>query len=264
MLKKLYITLLAAAIFCCAQTARADTQFPNGTYIFDFHNFNCTEVNLFQPTAVTDNVSFDSSHPLNAGTVNDPRTHYYRSDGASYIQYLVLRFNRVGDIAYTNASENDQFIQVMINSTWTPSGSWTKFGTHTLSPVTGTTDTYLCVVGSDGTFSWSTDASLLPSTIPRVYFSAGDHGSVGTHTAGGNNISTGAAVEEGTAVNLVATPETGYAFFGWRDANGSIVSTAANYVFSMPSTNVSLTAVFYTESTDPVIEDCDGCFLIRE
>lgn len=263
MLKKLYITLLALTAFLYTQNLWADTRFPNGTYIFDFHNFNCTEVNLFQPDAVTDNVSFDSSHPLNAGTVNNTRSHYYRSDGASYIQYLVITFNCRCNENYTNASGNDQFIQVMINSTWTPSGRWTEFGTHTLSPVEGTTDTYLCVVNSDGTFAWSTDATLIPSTTPRVYFSAGDHGSVGTHTAGGANISTGAAVEEGTAVNLVATPETGYAFFGWRDANGSIVSTAANYVFSMPSTNISLTAVFHTESTDPVVDGCDGCFLIR-
>ena len=255
---------IGVLLLCCNPVWAADegTYFPDGTYIFDFHGLNCTEVNLIEPSAVYDKVYFDPTHPLNEGTVRSSETHnhYYRSDGSSFIEYLVLTFNCKCDLHQTHAPYSDQFVAVRINSTWYPSGEWTKFGTHTLSPVTGTTDTYLCVVGSGGTFSWSTDASLLPSSTPRLYFGAGANGLVTTHTAGGSNISSGAGVTEGTTVNLVATPADGYAFYGWRKGDGTIISTASNYVFPMPNTNLSLTAVFYLETTDPAINDCAGCF----
>lgn len=269
MLKKLYITLLAAAIFCCAQTAWADQiTMPAGTYYFDFTEIvgTVTQFQLFNNATSegkqvnydgtrnesvnfqTSDVTFDSSEPLNTGVTQLTWDNYQKNTG---LTYLVLTLEHGIYIPQQNCMQY-QTDNSSWHGWWQYPASVTDLGTHQ----------YYCKLTSTGPV-WQTSGAL-PSTTPRVYFFAGDHGSVGTHTAGGDNIITGAAVEEGTAVNLVATPETGYAFFGWRDANGSIVSTAANYVFSMPSTNVSLTAVFYTESTDPVIEDCDGCFLIRE
>lgn len=267
MLKKLYITLLAAAIFCCAQTAWADQiTMPAGTYYFDFIEIDgtVTQFQVFnnatsqgkqvnQDGTVNEStnfqasdVEFDSSEPLNTGITQDSWTIYRKSG----MTYLVLTLKHGIYIPQQNCMQYQ-----------TDNNSWHGWWQYPTSVTELGTRQYYCKLTSTGPV-WQT-SGVLPSTTPRVYFSAGDHGSVGTHTAGGANISTGAAVEEGTAVNLVATPETGYAFFGWRDANGSIVSTAANYVFSMPSTNISLTAVFHTESTDPVVDGCDGCFLIR-
>jgi uncharacterized repeat protein (TIGR02543 family) len=56
---------------------------------------------------------------------------------------------------------------------------------------------------------------------------------------------TGAGVyEEGDEVAITATANNGYEFVNWTDASNEVVSTAANFSFTMPAANVTLTANF--------------------
>ena len=268
MLKKIYITLLALTAFLCTQNLWADqVKLPAGTYYFDFSEIvgtvmefqvfnNATsqgkQVDQYGTVDESTNfqasdIVFNSSEPLNTGVTQYSWDNYQKSGLTS----LVLTLTHGIYIPQQNCMQYRTNDNIWHGWYQYPTTSVTDLGTHQ----------YYCKLTSTGPV-WQTSGSL-PSTTPRLYFAAGDHGSVGTHTAGGVDVSSSTAVAEGTTVRLVATPEVGYAFYGWREANGSIISTASDYEFPMPSTNVSLTAVFHTESTDPVVDGCDGCFLIR-
>ncbi|MDO8896485.1 MAG: choice-of-anchor J domain-containing protein, partial [Bacteroidales bacterium] len=56
---------------------------------------------------------------------------------------------------------------------------------------------------------------------------------------------TGAGVYNyGNTVTATAVPATGYAFANWTDAGGTVVSSASVYAFSMPASDLTLTANF--------------------
>jgi uncharacterized protein (TIGR02145 family) len=69
--------------------------------------------------------------------------------------------------------------------------------------------------------------------------------------------------EMGSKVTLTAIPEKGYKFVGWI-LNGKILSTDANYNYTMPDKNVSLIAGFEPEHIDHQpgegVTDIDGNF----
>ena len=77
-------------------------------------------------------------------------------------------------------------------------------------------------------------------------FAAGEGGSITSATAGGNAISSGAEVISGTSVTLTAEANSNYVFINWTDNNNSdeVVSTNAEFTFSMPATATSYTANF--------------------
>jgi Divergent InlB B-repeat domain len=56
-------------------------------------------------------------------------------------------------------------------------------------------------------------------------------------------VSGGGEVPEGSSTTVTATAKTGHTFVHWTDA-GKVVSTAASYMFTMPSANVTLVAHF--------------------
>jgi uncharacterized repeat protein (TIGR02543 family) len=66
----------------------------------------------------------------------------------------------------------------------------------------------------------------------------------GTVTGGGN-------YEAGETVNITATANTGYRFVNWTKA-GVEISTQADYIYTMPSENVTLVANFEEEKDTPV------------
>lgn len=72
---------------------------------------------------------------------------------------------------------------------------------------------------------------------------------VNTNNAYYGNVSGGGVYTIGDNVTVTATPNTGYAFVNWTDANNSVVSTANPYTF-VAATNVTLTANF-SENTTP-------------
>ena len=268
MKKSIKIWLIAAMAAVSGSVWGDGTTFPIGTYIFDLKtNFALnpvTEFNVFEPSAMRDKVDdMDGTHACNSGiTMNDSRRHYYRTDGSSSFEYLVLTTNTSYD-----ASFNDSFLSVCYGGSWhgTDGGNWTHFGTHTLSPVEGTTDVYLCIVHADGSFEWSTDDADLPvcaGNDPVLRFQAADaHGSITTHTVNGVSTPSNSAVTSGSSVILVATPAEGYKFRDWTDASSNVVSTNATYAFTITS-SVNLTANFEVDNTDPAISGCSGCFRV--
>ena len=254
MKKYIRLILITAAALLNGHILATDVTLPAGTYYFDFSEItgNVTQVEVFNnaPNGASV-VEFNSSEPLNAGISQNGSFKNYIKSGD--IEYLVLTLNT----SVTIDNSNDFLHYQTGGSSWS---SWWKWSSANLTDLSSGGNKYLCKVTSSG-FAWQTSGSI-PSTTPILSFTAGANGSISTHTAGGVNINSGTAVEEGTSVRLVATPETNYAFYGWRDANGSIVSSMSNYVFSMPSTSISLTAVFVLESTDPSVEACNGCFRV--
>ena len=64
---------------------------------------------------------------------------------------------------------------------------------------------------------------------------------------GGGSVSGGGVYEIGTQVTIVATPQAGYVFAGWRDnASQQLVSTEASYTFTLQG-QVDLVAIFNAE-----------------
>lgn len=69
--------------------------------------------------------------------------------------------------------------------------------------------------------------------------------------AGTFNRTSGAKVKEGTAVSIRATPTTGFQFVGWYAADGSSLSTTAQFSYTMPSMATTLTARFTYNPNNP-------------
>lgn len=81
-------------------------------------------------------------------------------------------------------------------------------------------------------------AYFIPETAPTYTLSlVADPIAGGTVSGGGDFIL-------GESVTVTAIPETGYAFINWTDELDNIVSTSAEYTFTMPESNLTLTATF--------------------
>lgn len=244
---KQYIkTLLFAVVALLLTNSAWGATLPAGTYYFDFTDAGETVSQVQIDQIDVSNITFDDSNPLNTGITRSSGNNFSKSG----ITYLVIT---IGTSVTKGSDQN--FLQYYYGSGWR---GWFKWSDANLTDL-GTNE-YYCKVTSSG-FAWQTSGPL-PTTTPTMTYTAGDHGSILTHTQGGVDFSSGATIDVGTAINLVATPDLHYAFLGWRDASGNIVSTSANFIFSMPSYSLSYTAVFYLDSTDPIISGCEGCFRV--
>ncbi len=71
------------------------------------------------------------------------------------------------------------------------------------------------------------------------------------------SLSGSGSYEEGEEVSISASPNTGYHFIRWTDAEGEEITTNASFTYTMPATDVSFTAHFglnsyeITASADP-------------
>ena len=247
MKKNIRMILAATLLLMCGKVLATNVTLPAGTYYFDFTNVDIKEVEVFN-NASSSAVSFDGSNPLNDGITQASYKQYQKSG----MTYLVLTLTS----SVTIDSSNDFMHYQNTSNQWS---SWWKWSSTNLTDL-GTNE-YLCVVTSDG-FAWQTTGTI-PSTTPRLTIAAGANGSLGACTAGGSAISGTTEIEPGTSVHLIANADGDYSFYGWVRADGSVASTLADYVFSMPSSSLSLTATFYSDNTDPSISGCDGCFRIE-
>lgn len=239
-------TIFFAALMLLSSNAWADiVTLPAGKYYFDFSDAGET-VSQVQILISTSKMSLDDSNPLNTG-ITQSGDNFSKSG----ITCLVITISE----EVSNGTDQN-FMQYYYGSGWR---GWWKWSRSNLTDLTGNNE-YYCKVTSSG-FAWQTSGPL-PSATPRMYYTAGPNGTIDTHTKGGDNFSSGAEVTEGTSVNLVAVPSSGYSFYGWVRSDGSVASTLANYVFSMPSSSLSLTATFYSDNTDPGISGCEGCFRV--
>lgn len=244
MKKNIRMMFAATLLLMCGKVLATDVTLPAGTYYFDFTSVDIKEVEVFN-NASSSAVSFDGSNPLNAGITQAQYKQYQKSG----MTYLVLTLTS----SVTIDSSNDFMHYQNTSNQWSPWWKWSRTNLTDLG-----TNEYLCVVTSDG-FAWQTTGSI-PSTTPRLTIAAGANGTLGACTAGGSAISGTTEIEAGTSVHLIANADNDYSFYGWVRADGSVASTLADYVFSMPSSSLSLTATFYSNNTDPSISGCEGCF----
>lgn len=246
-MKKNIKTLLFAVVALLLSNGAwgTDATLPAGTYYFDFTGTGET-VSQVQILISSSNMSLAGSNPLNTGITQSNDCFFSKSN----MTYLVITINN----NVSNGTDQN-FMQYYNGSKWY---GWFKWSDANLTEISS--GNYYCKVTSSG-FTWQQEGPL-PSATPVLTFTAGPNGVISTHTAGGSNISSGDEVAEGSSVNLVAVPSFGYSFYGWVRPDGSVASTLANYVFSMPSSSLTLTATFYSDSTDPSISGCDGCFRV--
>lgn len=246
MKKNIRMILAATLLLMCGNVLATDVTLPAGTYYFDFTGLDIKEVEVFN-NASSSAVSFDGSNPLNDGITQASYKQYQKSG----MTYLVLTLTN--DV--TISDSNDFMHYQNTSNVWS---SWWKWSNANLTDL-GTNE-YLCKVTESG-FAWQTSGSI-PSTTPRLTIAAAANGTLGTCTAGGSTISGTKEIAAGTSVHLIANPNDDYSFYGWVRADGSVASTLADYVFSMPSSSLSLTATFYADNTDPSISGCEGCFKV--
>jgi uncharacterized protein (TIGR02145 family) len=98
---------------------------------------------------------------------------------------------------------------------------------------------------SEGTaFGQERQFTTLPEILPITYFL---QLMVSPSNAG---IATGEGYyEEGGQIPLNAIPNDGYEFVNWTDEDGIVISAAANFVYTMPADDVTLTANFVEAGT---------------
>ena len=125
--------------------------------------------------------------------------------------------------------------------------------------VTATANTgWKFVNWTDGATEVSTDAEYTFIVTGDVTLTA-NFALIGTYkvtlvanpTAGGTLTGAGDYLE-GTIVTVVATANTGYKFVNWRGANNAVVSTEAEYTFTLAEEDVTLTANFDVEQVNSV------------
>lgn len=246
MKKNIRMFVAAALLLMCGKVLADNVTLPAGTYYFDFTGLDIKAVEVFN-NATESYVQFDGSNPLNAG-ITKSSYKQYQKEGMTYL--VITLSNEV-----TKDNGNDFLHYQNTSNLWS---SWWKWSNANLTDL-GTNE-YLCKVTESG-FAWQTSGSI-PSTTPRLTIAASANGTLGTCTAGGSTISGTTEIAAGTSVSLIATPAANYSFLGWVRSDGSVASTLTNYVFTMPSSSLSLTATFYADNTDPSISGCEGCFKI--
>lgn len=255
-------TLLFAAALMLSSSMWGDVTMPDGTYYFDLSALTGSnqawEIQVFNNINSDSYISFNSGAGCNSGVSQGSNAKIYQNTSTGFNQ-LVLTIS-------TSFSKGGGFLQVRVGPS-NGSTTWKGWWDYTAPTAIGGEKVYVCKVTTTG-YTWGTTAGDIPScsgavaSDPILTFTAGANGAITTATKGEDPVTSGAEVAAGTSVRLVATPNTGYAFYGWQNASGDIVSSDADYTFSMPSAGISLTAIFYVESTDPSIIGCDGCFRV--
>ncbi|MBS4014161.1 MAG: choice-of-anchor J domain-containing protein [Bacteroidetes bacterium] len=102
-----------------------------------------------------------------------------------------------------------------------------------------------CWSANNGTMSYNT--SCTPPDFGFTYYNLTIQA---TPTAGGNPTG-GGSYTNGTKVMLKANPVFGYNFVNWTDG-ATVISTQANFEYTMPASNKTITANYTLIPTDPI------------
>jgi uncharacterized protein (TIGR02145 family) len=99
--------------------------------------------------------------------------------------------------------------------------------------------------------SWSFEMPNHDLNLTAVFEAAiSNTVSVATAAAIEGSVSGGGEYMMGEDVTVTATPESGFTFLYWEDDAGTQVSTEAQYTFSMPAEDLTLTAIFGVVDAD--------------
>jgi hypothetical protein len=263
MMKKNLKTVLFIAVLLLSNGAWADlVTVPAGRYYFDCHNVRITNIKVFGNNGRSYMTFNSSGHCQNSELGRNDQAEIYPLTGGESITYFYVDM--------TSCTIDGGFYQVCVNGVW---GSWVNYDASGALPtsshklgVQDSKDVYLGIVDKDGHINWSSNVADLPVcsglSNPNLTLSYGPNGTITTAKADEEYISLEQAVAVGASVHVVATPDTGYAFYGWVDGNSELMSTDADYTFLMPSSSYSLTALFYADNIDPSISGCSGCYRV--
>ncbi|MBQ0143427.1 MAG: hypothetical protein KBT06_11660, partial [Prevotellaceae bacterium] len=151
--------ILLALTLGWSANAWADVTMPAGTYYFDFSQ--CTgdkkawQINVFNGYNDGD-LSYSSDHACNVNVEKSHMRSYYNDNGLST---LVISTN-------SQQTKGGGFIQCRIGATkdgasWIPQ-NWSEY---TAPTNVGTNDAkiFVCQIHNDGTYSWATSSSAIPS-----------------------------------------------------------------------------------------------------
>ncbi len=229
-------------------------------------------VNLTANFALVNYAVAASTLPVGAGTITGTGTYTFGQSvtlettpnaGYTFVNWTVAGTEVATTTTYTfnmpsndvtavaNYTANDYNVAVTIDpiATGTVSGTGVYHVgdevTITATPEAGYTfvnwTNTVGVVSTANTLTFTMGAANVDLT---ANFAAIDYNVTLTANpvAGGNVTGTG-TFNVGNNVTVSATPNAGYIFENWSDANG-VVSTSATYIFTMPASNVALTANF--------------------
>ncbi len=107
------------------------------------------------------------------------------------------------------------------------------------------TDAGANVVSTNASFSYTMPGSAATLTANFVVEPPPSYNlTLETNPSGAGVLTEAGEYQEGTEVSITATPNSGYIFINWTDAGANVVSTNANFSYTMPGANATLTANF--------------------
>ena len=274
----------------CTLMATANTGYvfekwtKNGTQISTeaTYSFTVTEsasyVAHFQLQNYTINVS---ANPTNGGSVTGAGSYNYGQSctitATAAPNYTFLRWTENGNQVSTNASYTftvtdnrylvaqfqAQSYTITASANPTNGGSVTGGGSYnygqsctvSATPATGYTFTNWTengsVVSTNATYTFTVNANRdmvanFSVQAPNTYSI-----SVSSNPTTGGSVTGGGTYQQGQSCMVSATANTGYTFTNWTE-NGSVVSTNANYTFTVTS-NRTLVAQFQLNDTIPTV-----------
>jgi len=217
-------------------------------------------------------------NPTSGGTVNDVSGNYHLGDNITVIAtpaagYRFINWTKGGTVVSTNA----QFIYTMPSENVTLTANFELIPTYTVTftvvdpsstPVSGASiaiNSQTLTTNSSGVATISLSNNTYPYTISKVGFVNGTGNAVvnganitinktlsyqeysltlvANPTSGGTVNDVSGNYHLGDNITVIATPAAGYRFINWTKG-GTVVSTNAQFIYTMPSENVTLTANF--------------------
>lgn len=264
-------------------TAKSNSNTDNGSTDNNGGSDNGTAtVNIFSYTFKTSENTANTSYTAEGGTVTlgaaKVEANGFKSDGdLGSTKYILVSLNnntlQEGDVIKISAYSSTKGKGGLVAYTGTTTGSSSvSLGNMTQK----SEDISYTVKASDilnglskfylyrnGTTTYIKSITITRAAKKyKVSATAGEGGSVSIANASGAAVTSDTEVEANTSLTFTATPNDGYEFVNWTDANNKVVSTNATYTTTV-SAEISLTANFKAKTTvDPtesgVIYDFTG------
>ena len=249
----------------------------NGALTFVFHSNNSTTKAGWKANiscTYTDYVISATANPTNGGTVTGAGNY-------SYGESITLQATPNAGYTFDNWTENGNEVSSNASYTFTVTGNRNLVANFSLIPLPTYTVTVSAnpaeggSVTGGGTFeqgqsctvtatandnyvfnNWTEDGVVVSSSASYTFIVNESHAlvanftyvpptytvSVSANPANGGNVTGGGNYLEGVSCTVNATPNTNYTFTNWTE-NGAVVSTDANYTFTV-NENRTLVANF--------------------
>lgn len=258
-----------------------DVTWPAGIYYIEFVGFNSTSEQKVFGFNIFNNLE---NYHIQSGSVvqlysegtcntNVTRDNYrYFHNTTSSVPMDVIAIDLSSNVSINSTDDCLKLGVGESSATAWDTFNWKKY-TDVGTPIAFSTGVYYLKItwnnASSYSVAWQTSGSLpaCANAGHTVTFAAnnGSLGSITTAKQGesgsATDISSGSSlIKENTTVRLVASPTGTNVFIGWKNSSDEYVSYDADYTFSMPDDNVSLTAVFEVKRQ---VDGCANCFTVE-